>query len=56
LVECWINGELARPTQGWLEIMQGEHPQSVDGMWADEAVNEGRDIAKNIIGSTQEVC
>ena len=56
LVECWINGDLTRPTQGWLEIMQGEHPQSVDEIWADEAVKEGQDIAKNIIGSTQEVC
>lgn len=55
LVECWINGDLSRPTQGWLEIMQGEHPLSVDKIWADEAIKEGQDIAKNIIGSPQEV-
>ena len=28
LVECWIKGELPRPTQGWLELMKGEHPSS----------------------------
>jgi hypothetical protein len=55
LVECWINGDISRPTQGWLEIMQGEHPRSVDEIWADEAIKEGQAIAKNIIASPQEV-
>ena len=54
LVECWIRGELPRPTQGWLEIMQGEHPISVDEIWADESIREGREIAKNLIHSLLE--
>lgn len=49
LVECWIRGELPRPSQGWLEIMQGEHPKESDKLWADEAVIEGEEIAKKII-------
>ena len=56
LIECWIRGELPRPTQGWLEIMQGEHPLSSAEVWADEAIAEGEEIAKNIIHSLQEVC
>ena len=55
LVECWIRGDLPRPSQGWLEIIQGEHPNNVDQIWADEAIMEGRKTAKNIIGIPQEV-
>ena len=55
LVECWIRGDLPRPSQGWLEIIQGEHPQNIDEIWADEAINEGIKTAQNIIGIPQEV-
>ena len=55
LVECWIRGDLPRPNQGWLEIMQGEHPISSLEISADKAVLEGHQIAKNIIHSLQEV-
>ena len=55
LVECWIRGDLPRPSQGWLEIMQGEHPISSEEIWADEAISEGHKTAKNIIHSLQEV-
>jgi len=55
LAECWIRGELPRPIQGWLEIMSGEHPKSSSNIWADEAVDEGEEIAKNIIHSLQEL-
>ena len=55
LVECWIRGDLPRPTQGWLEIIQGEHPENVDEIWADEAIIEGKKTAQNIIGIPQEV-
>ena len=55
LVECWIRGDLPRPVQGWLEIMQGEHPPSSNYIWADEAIVEGEEIAKNIIHSLQEL-
>ena len=54
LVECWIYGELPRPKQGWLEIMQGEHSESIDEIWADFTISEGREIAQNIIHSLQE--
>ena len=55
LVECWIKGELPRPTQGWLELMRGEHPSSSAIIGADEAVAEGEEIAKNFIHSLQEL-
>jgi len=55
LVECWIRGKLPRPTQGWLEIMSGEHPYNSDKIWADESVLEGEEIAKNLIHSLQEL-
>ena len=55
LIECWIRGELPRPPQGWLELMQGEHPYSSAEIWLDEAIAEGEEIAKNIIHSLQEV-
>ena len=55
LVECWIRGKLPRPTQGWLEIMSGEHPYKSDQIWADESVLEGEEIAKNLIHSLQEL-
>jgi hypothetical protein len=55
LVECWIKGELPRPTQGWLELMKGEHPSSSAIIDADEAVAEGEEIAKNFIHSLQEL-
>ena len=55
LVECWIRGKLPRPTQGWLEIMSGEHPYSSEKIWADESVLEGEEIAKNLIHSLQEL-
>ena len=55
LVECWIKGELPRPTQGWLELMKGEHPPSSAIIDADEAVAEGEEIAKNFIHSLQEL-
>tara|TARA_B110000495_G_C23021401_1_gene606015 strand:+ start:858 stop:1484 length:627 start_codon:yes stop_codon:yes gene_type:complete len=55
LVECWIRGSLPRPNQGWLEIMEGEHPRNVDKIWADESIIEGKIIAKNIIKSLMEV-
>ena len=55
LVECWIRGDLPRPKQGWLEIMQGEHPISPLEISADKAVFQGYTIAKNIIHSIQEV-
>ena len=55
LVECWIKGELPRPTQGWLELMIGEHPSSSAIIGADEAVAEGEEIAKNFIHSLQEL-
>ena len=55
LVECWIRGDLPRPSQGWLEIIQGEHPKNIDEIWADEAIDEGRKTAQNIIGIPQEV-
>ena len=51
LVECWIRGKLPRPTQGWLEIIQGEHPYSSQKIWVDEAILEGQEIAKNLIHS-----
>lgn len=54
LVECWIRGDLPRPSQGWLEIMQGEHPNSSEQIWADEAIAEGHKTAQNIIHSLQE--
>ena len=54
LVECWIRGDLPRPKQGWLEIMSGEHPTSSTKIWADEAIIEGEEIAKNIIHSLME--
>ena len=54
LVECWIRGDLPRPKQGWLEIMSGEHPTSSSKIWADEAIIEGEEIAKNIIHSLME--
>ena len=49
LVECWIRGELPRPKQGWLELIQGEHPEDSNKLWIDEAILEGEDIAKSII-------
>ena len=55
LIECWIRGDLPRPSQGWLEIMQGEHPPSSGEIWADEAIVEGHNLAKNLIHSLQEV-
>jgi hypothetical protein len=55
LAECWIRGELPRPSQGWLEILQGEHPQSPLEISADKAVLEGYTIAKNLIHSLREV-
>ena len=55
LVECWIKGELPRPTQGWLELMKGEHPSSSASIDAYEAVAEGEEIAKNFIHSLQEL-
>lgn len=55
LVECWIRGDLPRPIQGWLEIMSGEHPTSSAEIWADEAITEGEEIAKNIIHSLKEL-
>jgi len=55
LVECWIRGDLPRPKQGWLEILQGEHPISPLETSADKAVSEGYEIAKNIIHSRREV-
>lgn len=55
LIECWIKGKLPRPTQGWLEIMKGEHPSSSNQIWADEAIFEGEEIAKNYIHSLQEL-
>ena len=55
LVECWIKGELPRPTQGWLELMKGEHPPSSTNICADEAVVEGEEIAKTFIHSLQEL-
>ena len=45
LVECWIRGKLPRPTQGWLEIVSGEHPHNSDKIRADELI-EGEEIAK----------
>ena len=55
LVECWIRGNLPRPTQGWLEIMQGEHPFNPEEVSADKAITEGEDLAKNLIHSLREV-
>ncbi|MBT4065626.1 MAG: hypothetical protein HOE76_00180 [Euryarchaeota archaeon] len=55
LVECWIRGELPRPKQGWLEILEGEHPYNVDEIWADESIAEGKKTAQNIIQSRLEV-
>lgn len=55
LVECWIRGDLPRPSQGWLEIIQGEHPKSPLEISADKAVSAGHEIAKNLIHSLQEV-
>tara|TARA_B100001287_G_scaffold252593_1_gene234669 strand:+ start:176 stop:805 length:630 start_codon:yes stop_codon:yes gene_type:complete len=55
LVECWIRGKLPRPTQGWLEIMSGEHPHNSSEIWADQAIIEGEEIAKNIIQSLVEL-
>ena len=53
LVECWIRGKLPRPTQGWLEIMSGEHPYESGKIFADEAIFEGEEIAQNIIHSLE---
>ena len=53
LVECWIRGKLPRPTQGWLEIMSGEHPYESEKIFADEAILEGEEIAQNIIHSLE---
>ena len=55
LIECWIRGELPETKQGWLEIIQGEHPSNSENIWADESIQEGRDIAKRIIQSLQQV-
>tara|TARA_B100000287_G_scaffold20554_1_gene20489 strand:- start:1051 stop:1680 length:630 start_codon:yes stop_codon:yes gene_type:complete len=55
LVECWIKGKLPRPTQGWLEIMEGEHPTSSRNICVDESIAEGEEIAKNFIHSLQEL-
>ncbi len=55
LVECWIRGELPQPSQGWLELMQGEHPSNSDLISADHAITTGREIAQNIIQSRPEV-
>ena len=55
LVECWIRGDLPRPKQGWLEIMEGEHPEPVDEIWADEAITEGQKTAHTIITTSQGV-
>ncbi len=55
LVECWIRGELPQPSQGWLELMQGEHPSNSDLIGADHAIITGREIAQNIIQSRPEV-
>jgi len=55
LIECWIRGDLPRPNQGWLEIMQGEHPLSSSEISADKAILEGCEVAKNLIHSLQEV-
>ena len=55
LVECWIRGDLPRPAQGWLEIMEGEHPTSSRNICVDEAIAEGEEIAKNFIHSLQEL-
>ena len=54
LVECWIKGNLPRPKQGWLEIMSGEHPETSSKIWADESIQEGEEIAKNLIHSLRE--
>jgi len=54
LVECWIRGELPTPTQGWLEIIQGEHPINANEIWADNSLLEGVMIAKKTIQSLQE--
>ena len=55
LVECWIRGNLPEHKQGWLELIQGEHPTTSDLIWADESIVEGQEIAKRIIQSLQEV-
>jgi hypothetical protein len=55
LVECWIRGNLPRPKQGWLEIIEGEHPFEIEKIWADESISEGKKTAQNIIHSLLEV-
>jgi len=55
LVECWTRGKLPETKQGWLELIQGEHPANSEKIWADESIQEGIDIAKRIIQSLQPV-
>ena len=54
LIECWIRGKLPNPPQGWLEIIQGEHPINANDIWADNSLLEGVMIAKKTIQSLQE--
>jgi len=52
LVECWVQDEnLPRPKQGWLEVMKGEHPASSEAISGDDAIAQGKAIARKIIQS-----
>ncbi len=52
LVECWSRNKAPpRPTQGWLEVMKGEHPPSSEEISGDDAIIRGTTIARKIIQS-----
>ncbi len=52
LVECWSrNDKLPRPKQGWLEVMKGEHPATPEEISGDDAIIQGKAIARKIIQS-----
>jgi hypothetical protein len=51
LVEYWTKNQLPNPSKGWLEIMQGEHPNDVNLIGADDAIAKGISIAQDFISN-----
>ena len=51
LVEYWTTNKLPTPSKGWLEIIQGEHPEDVDLIGADYAIAKGISIAQDFLSN-----
>lgn len=49
LIECWSDIELPNMKNGWLEKIQGKHPEDINKLTINREIDEGQSIAQKII-------